>query len=174
MYCFILRWAYFRLLETQSKPLPVAVVVKFVITCKCNEHTKSCSQWIEYLCCSINPHLCHKQQKMCKFKKKKKRRILQKISHRHGLINTLTFIICMHLPVHVLSARNTWMCFVKHVGHIFYACWAHVLQNVNFSQLLHTYMSSDSGRLYLQIVCTQCVHILYFCSVREVPVEFSI
>ena len=41
----------------RAKLLPVAVIVKFVVTSKCNQDSKSSPQGKEYLSCSINPHL---------------------------------------------------------------------------------------------------------------------
>lgn len=37
--------------------LPIAVVVKFVVTSKCNQDTKSSAQGKKYLSCSVNPYL---------------------------------------------------------------------------------------------------------------------
>lgn len=54
---------YLLVTTTSFKPmythtvLPVAVVVKFIITGICDENSKSCPQGVEYLSCSINPDL---------------------------------------------------------------------------------------------------------------------
>lgn len=50
-------------LNTQLRFLPVAVVVKLVVTGKCNEHPKTCSQWVKDLGGSIDPHLQEKHQR---------------------------------------------------------------------------------------------------------------
>lgn len=47
----------FRVLGILRRILPVTVVVKFVVTGKCNQHSKSSPQGKKYLSCGINPYL---------------------------------------------------------------------------------------------------------------------
>lgn len=49
--------------RTTCELLPVAVVVKFVVTCKRNEHPKSCTQGVKDLGGSIDPNLAKKRWK---------------------------------------------------------------------------------------------------------------
>lgn len=51
-----------RNLQGTRQLLPVAVVVKFVVTGKCNEDPKACTQWVEDLGSSIDPNLEQKSK----------------------------------------------------------------------------------------------------------------